>query len=156
MALEKKDWQVVEIPVEEFGLSAPLQAITFSGNFAGTFYLDDLRLVAATPPAFTVAEEERTTPLPQSFTLSQNYPDPVNSDTVIRFALPASAEVALSVYNLAGQRVAVLAEGVRGAGSYTVRWDGRDEKGHELASGVFLYRLRAGEKVETRKLALVH
>ncbi|MBI2502337.1 MAG: T9SS type A sorting domain-containing protein [Candidatus Latescibacteria bacterium] len=61
-------------------------------------------------------------------------------------------DVELAVYNLAGQRVVRLAEGVREAGSYTVRWDGRDEQGHELASGVYLYRLRAGERVQTRKL----
>jgi hypothetical protein len=153
--LSLKEWQVVEIPVEAFEREGPVTAITFSGNFAGTFYLDDLRLVAAIPSPVTVIEEDRTTTLPQSFSLSQNYPNPFNGETVIRFALPASGEVELTIYNLAGQQVAVLAEGAREAGSYTLRWDGRDERGRELASGVYLYRLRAGAQVEFRKLALV-
>lgn len=74
-----------------------------------------------------------------------------NSQTVLRFALPESGEVELAVYNLVGQQV----EGAREAGSYTIRWDGRDGRGKELASGIYLYRLRTGERVETRKLVLV-
>ena len=74
---------------------------------------------------------------------------------MIRFSLPESGEVELSVFNLADQQGAALAEGAREAGSYTVRWDGRDDAGRELASGVYLYRLRAGKKLETRKLVLV-
>ena len=51
--------------------------------------------------------------------------------------------------------MAKLVQGQREAGAYTLRWDGRDERGRELASGVYLYRLQAGERVETRKLVLV-
>jgi hypothetical protein len=75
---------------------------------------------------------------------------------VIRFALPKAGEVELALFNLAGQRVATLVEGVRLAGTYTVRWDGMDDDGRALASGVYLYRLQAGEQqVETRKLLLL-
>jgi len=74
---------------------------------------------------------------------------------VIRFVLPRSEEVELAVYDIAGQRVASLVQGQRGAGSYTVRWDGRDETGEELDSGVFLYRLKTGEQAATRKLVLL-
>ena len=95
--------------------------------------------------------------LPPFFNLDQNYPNPFNSDTVIRFALPTSENVELAIFNLAGQRVAKLADGMREAGVYAIRWDGRDDNGRELASGVYLYRLRTGDgqQVETRKLALV-
>ena len=76
---------------------------------------------------------------------------------MIRFALPTAADVDLAIFNLAGQRVATLADGVRAAGSYTLRWDGRDDDGRALASGVYLYRLRTGDEqqVETRKLLLM-
>ena len=67
----------------------------------------------------------------------------------------APAEIDLSLYNLAGQRVTVLAQGERPAGVYTVRWDGRDDRGQALASGVYLYRLQAGDRAETRRLVLV-
>ena len=153
--LEKKEWQVAEVPLQEMFLGEPARTIELSGTLKGTFYLDDIRLVPQAAPQPTAVEEERTAALPQSFTLAQNFPNPFNSSTVIRFALPASGEVELAVFNLAGQRVARLAEGVREAGSYTLRWDGQDEGGRELASGVYLYRLRSGEQLETRKLALV-
>ena len=69
---------------------------------------------------------------------------------------PVREEVKLSVYNLAGQRVATLVDGPREAGTYTVRWDGRDDGGVELASGMYLYRLQAGKHpMEIRKLLLL-
>lgn len=90
-----------------------------------------------------------------AFALPQNYPNPFNSSTVVRFGMPVAGEVELGLYDLAGQRVATLAEGMREARSDSVRWDGRDEAGRELASGVYVYRLLAGEQVRTRKLVLV-
>ena len=103
----------------------------------------------------TAVLEERTTSLPTALSLSQNFPNPFNSGTVIRFALPASADVELGVYDLAGQRVALLVSGAREAGTFAVNWDGRDERGRELASGTYLYRLRVGDREETRKLLLL-
>jgi len=81
----------------------------------------------------------------------------LDSATVIRFALPTSADVDLAIFNLASQKVATLAEGMREAGTYTIRWDGRDDDGRTLASGVYLYRLRTddGQQQETRKLLLL-
>ncbi|MBI2503069.1 MAG: T9SS type A sorting domain-containing protein [Candidatus Latescibacteria bacterium] len=152
--LEKKEWQVIEVPLQEMFLGEPAQSIELLGSLKGTFYLDDVRLMPQAAPVATAVAEERTAALPQSFTLFQNYPNPFNSSSVIRFSLPASGEVELAVFDLAGQKVAVLAGGMREAGAYTVRWDGRDEQGHELASGVYLYRLQSGAQVETRKLVL--
>ena len=59
------------------------------------------------------------------------------------------------MYSLTGQKVATLAHGLREAGAYTLRWDGRDDDGRKLASAVYLYRLQAGDGVETRKLILL-
>jgi zinc protease len=99
--------------------------------------------------------EEHTAVLPQAFALDQNYPNPFNSSTAIRFALPKSEEVELAVYNLTGQQVVTLVQGRRDAGAYTILWDGRDDSGHALASGMYLYRLEAGDEVQTRKLVLL-
>ena len=100
--------------------------------------------------------EVTLSPLPRSFVLQPNYPNPFNSNTVIRFSLPADGPIHLSVYNLAGQKVATLVAGHREMGTYTVHWDGTDESGSELASGMYVYRLQAGKEwVETRKLVLV-
>ena len=155
-----REWQEVEIPLEQLGLGErdAIDYLIFSVNMKGQSYLADIRLVAAPPPpSATAVLEESTDVLPPSILLDQNFPNPFNSDTVIRFELPERTDVELAIFNLTGQRVTTLAEGGRRAGTYTVRWDGRSDDGRELASGVYLYRLQAdGEKrVETRKLLLL-
>jgi enediyne biosynthesis protein E4 len=157
--MEINDWQVVDVPLDSLqGFEGLIESIRFSGNLEGTLYLDDIRLITTTPPpSVTAVTEAHTASLPQTFTLDQNYPNPFNSATVIRFALPVGGDVELSIFNLAGQRVATLADGTRAAGAYTINWDGRDDDGRALASGVYLYRLRTGDgqQVETRKLILL-
>ncbi|MBI2501700.1 MAG: T9SS type A sorting domain-containing protein [Candidatus Latescibacteria bacterium] len=154
--MEAKTWQVVGISLDSLHLNEAIESLEFTGKLEGTFYLDDLRLVTgAPPPVPTAVLEDRAASLPQRFSLSQNFPNPFNSSTVIRFELPQSREVELAIYNLAGQKVATLLAGEREAGAYTLRWDGKDDSGKELASGVYLYRLQGGGKVETRKLLLV-
>ena len=152
----RQEWQIVEIPMDAFDLEAPIEAVVFAGNFGGTFYLDDIRLVtgAPQPPRTAVVESQEAT-IPQSFTLSQNYPNPFNPETTIHFDLPQAVEIELALYNLTGQKVATLAHGRREAGTYSLLWNGRDEDGRELASSVYLYRLQAGSQLETRKLLLL-
>lgn len=104
---------------------------------------------------FTAVVKSLDETQPQDFPLEQNYPNPFNSGTVIRFALPADGAVELAVYNLAGQKVAALVDGERQAGAYAVRWDGRDDTGRSLASGLYLYRIKADGYEQTRKLLLV-
>jgi Tol biopolymer transport system component len=157
--LERNEWQVVEIPLENFMVKGPIHTITITGNLEGTFYLDDVRFVSemSSSPEQTAVLEEQSGVLPDGFSLDQNYPNPFNSDTVIRFSLSEGADVELAVYNLAGQQVMTLVQGAREAGAYVVRWDGRDDGGRALASGMYLYRLRTanGQQVETRKLLLL-
>ena len=148
-------WQVVEVPLELFELSGPVERVRFLGTLKGTFHLDDLRMRTAAPAPETAVLEEPSAAVPGAFSLEQNNPNPFNSSTVIRFGLPMSGEVELLVYNLAGQRVATLIEGVREAGAYAVQWDGRNASGQSLASGVYLYRLQSNERVESRKLLLL-
>ena len=116
----------------------------------------DQRLVV-THPQYTTAIEGDVFVVPDVLVLEQNYPNPFNHSTIIRFALLESEEVELSVFNLAGQQVATLVDGVQEAGTYTLRWDGRNDEGWKLASGVYLSRLRTGDgpQVATRKLLLL-
>ncbi len=115
-------------------------------------------MLAAHDPALalpTAVEDEPPPTLPQQNALRQNFPNPFNSSTVIRFALHAPENVELAVYNLMGQRVITLVDGPRSADTYSVDWDGRGSDGREVGSGAYLYRLRAGEWEETRRLLLV-
>ena len=101
-----------------------------------------------------VATSDQTS-IPQAFSLAQNAPNPFNGETLIRFALPQPSQVELTIYNLLGQRVATLAQGPSAAGTFSVRWDGRDQTGRAVTSGVYLYQLRAGEYTKVRKLLLL-
>lgn len=75
--------------------------------------------------------------------LAENAPNPFNAETIIGYYVVRPAEVELHIYDIAGQRVRQLREGVRGAGSYRTRWDGRDDDGRSVSSGVYLYRITA-------------
>ncbi len=88
--------------------------------------------------------------VPETFVLEQNYPNPFNPATTITFGLPQPAQVRLDVFNMLGARVAVLVEGALGEGRHRVSFQPRD-----LPSGVYFYRLQAGDFVETRAMMLV-
>ena len=154
--LSVPDWQVVELSLDTFEVGNAIDFILFSGRIEGTFYLDDIRLIAATPPPSTTAvTEAHAATLPPAFTLDQNYPNPFNNSTVIRFSLPIAGSISLSIYNLAGQKVASLVSGARVRGEYSIHWDGTDDSGSTLATGIYLCRLRSSTYQETKKLLLV-
>jgi len=103
-------------------------------------------------------EKKNTTPpsgKPMSFGLFQNYPNPARDGTVIKFALPARAEVELVGSDLRGRRVATVARDVRDAGVYEERYGLTDDGGKPLPVGVYLYRLSAGSDVATKKMVVV-
>ena len=89
---------------------------------------------------------------PHQFALAPNWPNPFNSSTHFRYELPAAGPVRLDIYDLLGQRVRRLVAGHRGAGFHRALWDGRDEKGRAVASGVYLARLDAGSRSAVRKV----
>jgi hypothetical protein len=94
--------------------------------------------------------EPTTTESPRDFALSQNYPNPFNPSTTIKFELPKVSQVSLSVYDVLGRQVSVLANERREAGAYEVKFDGSN-----LASGVYFYRLQAGDFTQTKRLLLL-
>ncbi|MBI4547327.1 MAG: T9SS type A sorting domain-containing protein [Ignavibacteriae bacterium] len=88
--------------------------------------------------------------LPKEFALHQNYPNPFNPVTVIRYQLPVQSHVTLKIYNLLGQEVRTLVDEVQEAGYKSVEWNAAG-----MASGVYFYRLRAGNFVDVKKLPLL-
>jgi len=95
--------------------------------------------------------------LPKVFSLAQNAPNPFNPATTISYGVSEgnSVHVTLKVYNIRGTLVRTLVDEVREPGTYSVFWDGKDEKGRQVASGVFFYRMQAGDFVQTRKMVLL-
>ena len=87
--------------------------------------------------------EENQPLVPSGYVLEQNYPNPFNPTTQILFSLPSSERMTLTIYNLLGQKMAELVNGVMSAGSHVVTWNGRDSRGLQLPSGVYFYRLES-------------
>ncbi len=97
--------------------------------------------------------------LPKAFSLGQNYPNPFNPSTTIAYDIPdnqaGTVAVQLKVYNVRGQVVKTLVNSDKDAGHYVVQWDGRTENGEHVSSGVYFYRIKAGDFVTTRKMVLL-
>lgn len=93
--------------------------------------------------------------LPHSFALYSNAPNPFNPVTTIRFDTPRATNVRLDILNVSGRRVRTLVNGSVPAGSRSVIWDGRDNSGQPVGSGIYFYKLDAGEYHSTKKMALL-
>lgn len=93
--------------------------------------------------------------IPTGFALNQNHPNPFNPDTVVPFSLPKSGEIHLAIYNTLGQEIRLLASGMREAGFHRVVWDGKNQNGQTLASGIYFVRLQAGSFSSVRKMMLI-
>jgi hypothetical protein len=96
--------------------------------------------------------------LPKAFSLGQNFPNPFNPSTVISYTIPDESEeiaVRLTVFNMRAQLVKTLVDKVQQPGIYTVNWDGIDNRGRSVSSGVYFYRLSAGQFVSMRKMVLL-
>jgi hypothetical protein len=94
--------------------------------------------------------------LPTAFTLSQNYPNPFNPSTTVTFEIPGEKQhVSLVIYDIRGRRVKTLVDGELEPGTYKVNWNGRDEGGKTVSSGIYLYTLRSNEGTYTRKMTVL-
>lgn len=91
----------------------------------------------------------------QDFSLFQNYPNPFNPGTTIQYQLPLTTHVTLKVYNLLGQEIRTLVDAHQSHGLYKFHWDGRDDLGRDVPSGVYIYKLRAGDHTTSRKMELI-
>jgi len=112
------------------------------------------KLVAGTE-AFIRSEAEGIPLEPVVFHLYQNYPNPFNPHTVIHYSIPQTGEVTLVIYNTLGQKVRTLVHSEQKTGHYEILWDGKDDQGMPVTSGIYVYRLKSGEKVASRKMILV-
>lgn len=113
-----------------------------SASIGTVFYVDDLSFSGT-----ATGVEDNTQPL--SFKLNQNYPNPFNPTTTISYSIPTSSFVTLKVYDILGKEVITLVNGEKSAGNYRIQFNGST-----LASGVYFYRLTAGEKTDVKKLLL--
>ncbi len=119
-------------------------------KFAANIY--NIIILKNGPPVGIIGGPE---PLPKEFALHQNYPNPFNPATTIRYDLPKPAQVTLTIYNILGQKVRTLVNDYETAGYKSVVWDGINEAGHPVGSGLYIYRIEAGDFRKSLKLLLV-
>jgi len=124
--------------------------LEFGGDGLCVRLIFDEICVSTSFAGLTTTDVTASTELPDKFTLTQNYPNPFNPSTNISYALPQSENVRLSVFNVLGQEVAVLVNGVQDAGVHTLTFDGKG-----LTSGVYFYRLQSAENMATLKMMLL-
>ncbi|KPL19499.1 MAG: hypothetical protein AMJ92_02515, partial [candidate division Zixibacteria bacterium SM23_81] len=93
--------------------------------------------------------------VPDTYALDQNYPNPFNPKTAIRFHIPQGGHVNLRIYNVTGQLVRELTDAHREAGSYQVSWDGQNDQGQLVPSGIYFCQMKTGDYTTTRKMALI-
>jgi len=103
----------------------------------------------------TATGVEPVNPLPTRFVVENSVPNPMSNTTTIRFAMPRSGSVAIDLYDAGGRVVRSLARGPMDAGYHSVRWDGKDDSGRAVSSGVYYYRVQADGQEQTQKLLIV-
>lgn len=125
--------------------------------WTGVSYWDDVRLNAIEAIPTSVKERPIASggSIPADYSLEQNFPNPFNPATSIRYNLPHSGHVTLEIYNIVGQKVATVVDQVQNAGEWTVRWNGKDDSGKLVSTGLYLYRLTADSYVSTKKMMLI-
>jgi len=132
----------------------------FSSNSAtwidvGTSFNHDVAIRVRTSPTLAVSVDEDDDLLPFNFELKNNYPNPFNPTTTIEYTIPIKSDVDISIFNLLGQKVNTIVEGEESAGEHRVSWDGTDFTGNRVASGIYLYRINAGDNSQTKKMMFI-
>ncbi len=146
----------IESPSENIGIvynyngDYPASAFELTNGMAVKFTTDPPEIISGVPES-----EPAKLLVPNDYVLDQNYPNPFNPTTTVRYGIPQPGNVKLILYNVLGQRVATLVDGVREAGYHHVIWDGRDHNGISCAAGIYFYRLDSGEFHGSRKMVLL-
>jgi hypothetical protein len=96
-----------------------------------------------------------TPTLPLDYILFQNYPNPFNPSTTVKFQVPKTSDVRISIYDMLGQEVRTLIAGEVMRGTYTVDWDGLNDAGVQMSTGTYIYRMTAGEFMQSKKMILL-
>ena len=141
-----------QLPIPSNAIPGEYQLIAFVGRYLTEILHTDTTTFIKLPPITSVGENDGT---PQEFSLSQNYPDPFNPSTTIRYALSEDAHVTLKIYNMLGQLVATLVDENQSAGYREVVWSGSNEFGQKVASGIYIYRMTAGSFEDSKRMLLL-
>ncbi len=135
--------------------SGELLTLRFKSNVDGetpNIMLTDIMVGNSDNKIFKLADAVN---MPEDFMLRQNFPNPFNPETSIRLQLPEASQVTLKVYNILGQEIKTLVNKNLDAGYHTIRWDGTNNIGLKVASGVYIYRMKAGGFINSKKMVFL-
>jgi len=126
-------------------------------KWTGNSYWDDFEMVEVLSAVTSVDEDDPVAggTIPEAYALRQNYPNPFNPSTTIIYELPTAGMITLEVYNILGQLVRTLVNEVQTAGTWKVVWNGMDEAGDLVPSGIYFYRLSTPDVSITQKMMLL-
>jgi hypothetical protein len=114
---------------------------------------EEMVILPVIPPIVSV--DEQTADNPVDYNLFQNYPNPFNPSTTIRYSIVEPGNVSIKIYDILGREIKTLVNDVRNAGTYSSTWNGDNDFGNKVSSGIYLYRMEAGSFVDTRKMILL-
>ncbi len=126
-----------------------------SGYIEGYYTTADANRIMIFKNELLGVSDKQPNEKPTAFELYQNYPNPFNPSTTMRYNLPKAGQVSLKIYNTLGQEIRTLVNGVRPAGTNEIIWDGKNNSGNSVSSGIYLYRLKAGNFTLTKKMTLM-
>ena len=150
---DKFDGQIIDSRGTKFDVfykSYPSGEVVLGGNYGSVD--DNMYFVLIKPEK---GSEENRAELPGYFTLEQNYPNPFNPVTTIRYSVHKSGHITITVFNLLGQKVKTLVDAYMTPGNKEVQWDGSDERGVPVASGVYLYMIREKNFAKIKRMVLM-
>jgi hypothetical protein len=144
------DWEHVKVNLSDY----IDQQIIIRFHFASTekvedagWYIDNFKIYDTV--------QSHGPPSPENYYLSENYPNPFNSETIIHYQLPVRGRVVLKLFNILGREIFTLVDTYNDPGNYWIHWDGRNRFGTEMSSGIYLFQIRAGEFIKTRKMIIL-
>ena len=146
--------QGAELDKIEIMLELFTTALKFAKDAKWLMFAELEEKIDSLPPTSVKDLGEQET-LPESFVLLQNYPNPFNPTTSIEFMISKPSQVKIEIFNILGERVATLVDQRLGAGHKLVEWDGKDNQGGEVSTGIYFYRLRAGDFTQTKKMVVL-
>jgi hypothetical protein len=140
---------VVTIVADRNGYNSSQTDVVISQS---QYSLDNVN-ITMTPNGVTSVGDNSV--VPANFALNQNYPNPFNPSTTISFELPAASRVNLQIFNVLGQEVSSLFNGDVAAGKYDVVWNGKDNNGRSIASGIYFYKLHAAASIGGKEFSSI-
>jgi len=121
----------------------------------GEFHIYTNKKLESPGSGMITTMEKELVETPHNFKLFQNYPNPFNPSTTIHFRLPTDTEVSIEIYNMQGKKIKRLVRAKLSAGEHHTIWDGKTDAGIKTASGIYLYKFKAGDNIQTKKMLLL-